>query len=91
MDISRIKKLWCSREKTASFQNETATFQNETATFQNETTPFQNETTLPDINTDNNLTVSNDTVCRTDVQRVAGQWNLLDTYRVKPKLYPFQT
>ncbi len=77
MDISRIKKLWCSREKTASFQNETATFQNET-------TPFQNETTLPDINTDNNLTVSNDTVCRTDVQRVVGQWNLLDTYRVKP-------
>ncbi len=82
MDISRIKKLWCSREKTASFQNETATFQNET-------TPFQNETTLPDINTDintdNNLTVSDDTVCRTGVQRVAGQWNsLATTHGIKP-------
>ena len=49
---------------------------------------IQNEQPIPVINTvintDNNLTVSNDTVCRTDVQRVAGQWNLLDTYRVKP-------
>ena len=79
------------QNETTPFQNETASFQNETAPFQNETAAFQNETTLPDINTDNNLTVSNDTVCRTDVQRVSGQWNLLDTYRVKPKLYPFQT
>ncbi len=73
MDISRIKKLWCSREKTASFQNETATFQNET-------TPFQNETTLPDINTDintdNNLTVSKDTVCRTGIQPCCGTMEL---------------
>ena len=49
---------------------------------------IQNEQPIPVINTvintDNNLTVSNDTVCRTDVQRVVGQWNLLDTYRVKP-------
>ena len=49
---------------------------------------IQNEQPIPVINTVidtvNNLTVSNDTVCRTDVQRVAGQWNLLDTYRVKP-------
>ncbi len=56
--------------------------------FQNETTLFQNETTLPyintDINPDVNLTVSNDTVRRTDVQRVAEHWNQLATYGVKP-------
>ncbi len=56
--------------------------------FQNETTLFQNETTLPyintDINPDVNLTVSNDTVCRTDVQRVAEHWNQLAAYGVKP-------
>ncbi len=56
--------------------------------FQNETTLFQNETTLPyintDINTDVNLTVSNDTVRRTDVQRVAEHWNQLAAYGVKP-------
>ena len=56
--------------------------------FHSETTPFQNETTLPyintDINTDVNLTVSNDTVRRTDVQRVAEHWNQLAAYGVKP-------
>ena len=56
--------------------------------FQNETTLFQNETTLPyintDINPDVNLTVSNDTVRRTDVQRVAEHWNQLAAYGVKP-------
>ncbi|MCI8752488.1 MAG: hypothetical protein HFH66_14260 [Lachnospiraceae bacterium] len=56
--------------------------------FQNETTLFQNETTLPYINTeinpDVNLTVSNDTVRRTDVQRVAEHWNQLAAYGVKP-------
>ncbi len=55
--------------------------------FQNETTLFQNETTLPyintDINPDVNLTVSNDTVRRTDVQRVAEHWNQLAAYGVK--------
>ena len=70
------------------FQNETTSFQNETTQFQNETTLFQNETTLPDINTDINtdvnLTVSNDTVRRTDVQRVAEHWNQLATYGIKP-------
>ncbi len=49
---------------------------------------FQNETTLPyintDINPDVNLTVSNDTVRRTDVQRVAEHWNQLAAYGVKP-------
>ncbi len=73
----------------SSITSETASFQNETASFQNETAAFQNETTLPDINTDintdNNLTVSNDTVCRTGVQRVAGQWNsLATTHGIKP-------
>ena len=77
------------QNETAAFQNETTSFQNETASFQNETTAFQNETTLPDINTDintdNNLTVSDDTVCRTGVQRVAGQWNsLATTHGIKP-------
>ena len=52
--------------------------------FQNETTLFQNETTLPYINPDVNLTVSNDTVRRTDVQRVAEHWNQLAAYGVKP-------
>ena len=56
--------------------------------FQNETTLFQNETTLPyintDINPDVNLTVSNDTVRRTDVQRVAEHWNQTAAYGVKP-------
>ena len=70
------------------FHSETTPFQNETTPFQNETTPFQNETTLPyintDINTDVNLTVSNDTVRRTDVQRVAEHWNQLAAYGVKP-------
>ncbi len=74
--------------ETTPFQNETTPFQNETTPFQNETTPFQNETTLPyintDINTDVNLTVSNDTVRRTDVQRVAEHWNQLAAYGVKP-------
>ena len=42
-------------------------------------------TPIPDINTDNNLTVSDDTVCRTGVQRVAGQWNsLATTHGIKP-------
>ncbi len=73
----------------SSITSETASFQNETASFQNETAAFQNETTLPDINTDintdNNLTVSDDTVCRTGVQRVAGQWNsLATTHGIKP-------
>lgn len=77
------------QNETTPFQNETAPFQNETASFQNETATFQNETTLPDINTDintdNNLTVSDDTVCRTGVQRVAGQWNsLATTHGIKP-------
>ncbi len=77
------------QNETAAFQNETTSFQNETASFQNETAAFQNETTLPDINTDintdNNLTVSDDTVCRTGVQRVAGQWNsLATTHGIKP-------
>ena len=70
------------------FHSETTPFQNETTPFQNETTPFQNETTLPyintDINTDVSLTVSNDTVRRTDVQRVAEHWNQLAAYGVKP-------
>ena len=70
------------------FHSETTPFQNETTPFQNETTPFQNETTLPyintDINTDVSLTVSNDTVRRTDVQRVAVHWNQLAAYGVKP-------
>ena len=70
------------------FHSETTPFQNETTPFQNETTPFQNETTLPyintDINTDVNLTVSNDTVRRTDVQRVAEHWNQLSAYGIKP-------
>lgn len=43
---------------------------------------------IPDINTNintnNNLTVSKDTVCRTDVQRVIEQWNSLSVYGVKP-------
>ena len=76
------------QNETALFQNETTSFQNETTSFQNETASFQNETTLPDINTDintdNNLTVSNDTVCRTGVQRVATQWNSLAAYGIKP-------
>ena len=68
---------------------ETDPFQSETAPFQNETDQFQNETTLPDINTDintdNNLTVSKDTVCRTGVQRVVEQWNTLAaTHGIKP-------
>lgn len=48
----------------------------------------QNEQPIPDINTDINtdvnLTVSNDTVRRTDVQRVADHWNQLATYGIKP-------
>ena len=48
----------------------------------------QNEQPIPDINTDINtdinLTVSKDTVCRTDVQRVAEHWNQLSAYGVKP-------
>ncbi len=48
----------------------------------------QSGTPIPDINTDidtvNNLTVSKDTVCRTDVQRVIEQWNSLSVYGVKP-------
>ncbi len=48
----------------------------------------QNGQPIPVINTVidtvNNLTVSNDTVCRTDVQRVAEHWNHLATYGVKP-------
>lgn len=49
----------------------------------------QSGTPIPDINTDintdNNLTVSKDTVCRTDVQRVMGQWNsLATTHGIKP-------
>jgi len=39
---------------------------------------------IPDINTnintDNNLTISKDTVCRTDVQRAAKQKELPSTY-----------
>ncbi len=42
---------------------------------------------IPDINTyintNNNLTVSNDTVCRTGVRRVAAQWNSLSAYGIK--------
>ena len=37
-----------------------------------------------DINADSNLTVSKDTVCRTDIQRVIEQWNLLAVYGIKP-------
>ena len=37
-----------------------------------------------DINADSNLTVSKDTVCRTDIQRVTEQWNLLAVYGIKP-------
>lgn len=48
----------------------------------------QTGTTIPYINTDintvNNLTVSKDTVCRTDVQRVTEQWNSLSAYGIKP-------
>ncbi len=48
----------------------------------------QNEQPIPDINTDINtdinLTVSKDTVCRTDAQRVAEHWNQLSAYGVKP-------
>ena len=48
----------------------------------------QSEQPIPDINTDINtdvnLTVSNDTVCRTDVQRVAEHWNQLAAYGIKP-------
>ena len=76
------------QNETSSFQNETDLFQSETAIFQNETTTFQSETTLPDINTDintdNDSTVSKDTVCRTDAQRVAEHWNQLSAYGVKP-------
>lgn len=76
------------QSETATFQNETDQFQSETDAFQNETATFQNETTLPDINTDintdNNLTVSKDTVCRTDAQRIMGQWNSLTAYGINP-------
>ena len=76
------------QNETSSFQNETDLFQSETAIFQNETTTFQSETTLPDINTDintdNDSTVSKDTVCRTDVQRITKQWNSLAEYGIKP-------
>ena len=48
----------------------------------------QSGTPIPVINTvidtDNNLTVSKDTVCRTDIQRVTEQWNLLAVYGIKP-------
>ncbi len=48
----------------------------------------KSKTPIPDINTDietdNNLTVSKDTVCRTDVQRVIEQWNSLSAYGIKP-------
>lgn len=49
---------------------------------------IQNEQPIPVINTvidtDNNLTVSKDTVCRADVQRIMGQWNSLTTYGINP-------
>lgn len=48
----------------------------------------QSEPPIPDINTDietdNNLTVSEDTVCRTDVRRVMEQWNLLSDCGIRP-------
>jgi len=48
----------------------------------------QNEQPIPVINTVidtvNNLTVSKDTVCHSDVQRVAEHWNQLAAYGVKP-------
>ncbi len=48
----------------------------------------QNGTPIPVINTVidtvNNLTVSKDTVCRTNVQRVIEQWNSLAGYGIKP-------
>lgn len=84
------------QNETTQFQNETDSFQNETAPFQNETITFQSETTLPDINTDINTnintdintdgdsTVSKDTVCRTDVQRITERWNSLTRYGIKP-------
>ncbi len=37
-----------------------------------------------DINTDVNLTVSKDTVCRTDVQRITKKWNSLAQCGIKP-------
>ncbi len=76
------------QSEISTFQNETDSFQNETTSFQSETATFQNETTLPDINTDintdNDSTVSKDTVCRTDVQRITKQWNSLAQYGIKP-------
>lgn len=49
---------------------------------------IKNEQPIPVINTVidtvNNSTVSKDTVCRTDVQRVTEQWNSLAAYGVKP-------
>lgn len=49
---------------------------------------IQNEQPIPVINTVtdtvNNLTVSKDTVCRTDVQRIMGRWNSLAAYGIKP-------
>ena len=44
----------------------------------------QSEQPIPVINTDNNLTVSKDTVRQTDVQRVIEQWNSLSAYGIKP-------
>ncbi len=48
----------------------------------------KSKTPIPDINTDietdNNLTVSKDTVCQTDVCRVADKWNSLSDCGIKP-------
>lgn len=48
----------------------------------------QSGATIPDINTDietdDNLTVSKDTVCQTDVCRVADKWNSLSDCGIKP-------
>lgn len=82
-----------------SFQNETSIAQNEQYIVQDdnihcpecamEITKMnngftQNEQPIPVINTVNNLTVSNDTVCRTDIQYVAEHWNQLAAYGIKP-------
>ncbi len=48
----------------------------------------QNGSPIPDINTDietgDNLTVSDDTVCQTDVRRVIEQWNSLSNCGIRP-------